>query len=161
MRTARILISLCTMLFTLAFSGKLSAQLDSLQTGDRIRLVAPPAVPHQTTGQFSRIAADSFYIEINSAETAVPLRRIRILEISRGKKRRTWEGTIIGAGVGGVLLGTIAYAATEEKDEGFFRMTRGSAFKGGLVAGALLGGAAGFFIGSRLESEHWERISLP
>ena len=117
--------------------------------GSRVRIeTAGAGVP--LVGVIADVDTDSFLIQTSSQGTAFRVSRDDVLglEISRGYRRRTWQGVAGGVLAWVAIVGV--YAAFDTLDESGVGEPL---FIGGLVA-------AGGVVGSLIKTERWERVPL-
>lgn len=143
-------------LFSLGSQGM--GQSLNLAGGNRIRITASRYFNAPAIGNFERLSGDSLYFRMNRRVTGLPLSQIQILEKSAGLKNHQTTGTIAGAVAGGLLGGLIFYGI-KENSEGFDKVGQ-PGFAGGFVAGALIGGGAGFLIGRSVNSDIWKEVKI-
>lgn len=137
---------------------KACAQLEKLTGGERIRITAIDYFFHPTIAVFEKIYFDSLFCTINNKKMGIPIPFIQKLEISQKKKRNTITGMIAGSLVGSVVLGVAMYSE-KQNSQGFGSIGQ-PGFWGGFASGAILGGGLGALIGSQVQSERWEQISI-
>lgn len=116
--------------------------------GSRVRIeTAGSAVP--LVGVIADATTDSFLVQASSQGTTFRVSRDDVLglEVSRGYRRRTWQGVAGGVLTWLAIVG--AYAAFDTLDESGVAEPL---FIGGLVA-------AGGVVGSMIKTERWERVS--
>ena len=102
---------------------------------------------------------DSITLETSPGTlTAFRLSPAAVLEISRGHKKNTGRGAVIGAIIGGAGLAIVGAADCAGDDDGFFEMSAGECAAGGALVGGGAGALIGMLIGSQIESERWEEI---
>ncbi len=136
-------------LFLAAPIGARHVSADDQQplVGSRVRIeTAGLAVP--LVGVIADVNPDSFLIQTSNQGTAFRVSRDDVLglEVSRGYRRRTWQGVAGGALAWVAIVGV--YAAFDTLDESGVGEPL---FIGGLVA-------AGGVVGSLIKTERWERI---
>lgn len=147
------------------------AQIDSLKKGDRVKLIAPSVSGKALIGNIvMRSPSVTYLFRFRDDSTYhIPNSSIEHLSISRGKKRRTLRGAVIGAASGGLLLGIVAVATNPEPDPcdedpyflcGAFEFSDTEAFGIGALVGGVVGAAAGAIIGTFVRADRWERVSL-
>ena len=137
-----------------------------LQPGQRLRVtaVAPGRFTGVTVGSLVKVGPDSVTLldPERSAVTELPLNSITRIEVSQGKRRHTWQGALIGAGVGG--LGALAIAADSSTlctdPSGTPRPCTSSekVALGALVVGFWAG--LGAWLGHRKQSEDWSNSTV-
>ena len=126
---------------------RVSADDQRSLVGSRVRIeTAGSAV--RLVGVIADLNTDSFLIQTSSQGTAFRVSRDDVLglEVSRGYRRRTWQG--VAAGVLAWLAIVGAYAAFDTLDE--------SGVAEPLFIGGLVG--AGAVVGSSIKTERWERV---
>ena len=154
----KVLIILISLILFFCANQQVYAQLDSLSSGDRIRITATKYFFQPTIATFEKLHSDSLFININKRTLAIPVNLIKKLEVSKKQKRNMITGMIVGSLAGGVVLG-IAMHFEEQNAEGFGKVGQ-PGFWGGFATGVLLGGSIGALVGSQLKSEKWEQISI-
>ena len=128
----------------------------------RVRVTAPGFRPQAVVGRLVSLQTDSVFLleEGATTPTALPIRDVRTLEVSRGVKRQTTAGAVSGAVLGGIAGLVIGNAAAD-------RCRRGATFLENLcdmdVVGGLLGGVGGgalvgALVGSQIRVEQWQTI---
>ena len=147
MRPAALLVAL----FALVLAPHASAQLSSLEPGDRVHLQLESR--QQLTGEVVSATADSLTIRVHpeAGPTALPVAAVRNLAVSRGRQS-VWRSALSGAVMGAGLLGAQ------------FAMDAGAT--GGELGkhagwGATGGAALGFALGAIVRDEMWTPLSLP
>lgn len=139
------------MVLLLASIGVRYVSADDQHTlvGSRVRIeTAGSAVP--LVGVIADANPDSFLIETSSQGAAFRVSRNDIfgLEVSRGYRRRTWQGVAGGVLAWAAVVGL--YAAFDTLDESGVGEPL---FIGGLVA-------AGGVVGSLIKTERWEKVPV-
>ena len=131
-----------------------------LQPGQRLRVtaVAPGRFTGVTVGSLVKVGPDSVTLldPERSAVTELPLNSITRIEVSQGKRRHTWQGALIGAGVGG--LGALAIAGDSSGLCGTYDMPHPCSNSEKVALGALVVGfwaGIGAWLGHRKQSEDW------
>lgn len=147
MRLSALLVAL----LALAAAPHASAQLSSLEPGDRVRLQLDSR--QQLVGDVVSVTADSLTISVHpeAAATALPLTTVRSLAVSRGRQS-VLRSALSGAAMGAALLG-----AQFGIDEGASGGELGKHAGWGATGGAALG----FVLGSLDREEIWVPLSLP
>ena len=133
--------------------------LDSLCSGARVRVTAPPLA--RTAGILLGLRGDS--LVVLGAPSPDTLRfavgSVRQLDVSMGARRRVGRGSLIGFATGYVVGGLIGLAAVDAGQPS------SSNLKGiGTFTGAMLGGGAGLITGIVVglrPVEQWQSVSLP
>ena len=153
-------MSLRLLPFLMAFSVALGAQ-DSVVVapGVRVRLVTDSI---RVVGNLMRRVEDSITIlDARSHATHVlSLNAVRVFEISRGKRRRTGRGALIGlvSGAGAGIVSTLVLCRSG-------CTSSGGDWTGFIAvvltgAGAVAGVGVGALIGSQIRSERWDRAAV-
>lgn len=133
-----------------------------LPEGARVRVHAPALAQRTRVARVVGVRGDSLVLEGRGGRlTAVPLGEVAMVEIGAGRTRTrsTLVGAGIGAAVGSVIVGTIAYRGAQgdewivEHGEVGRHVLWAVAF-GGAPIGAAVGGLAGFAKGA----ERWVRL---
>jgi hypothetical protein len=133
-----------------------------LPEGARVRVHTPALGPRRRVARLVGVRGDSLVLEGRGGrETAVPLGEVEAVEIGAGRTRTrpTLVGAGIGAAVGSVVVGTIAYQGAQD-DEWLVehgevgRNVLWAVAFGGAPIGAAVGGLAGFAVGA----ERWVRL---
>ncbi len=133
------------------------AQMASLIPGVRARIRAPGSINGRLTGTVLDRTTDSLSIATESGvPVRLPLSRLTSVEISRGKSRSrgAMKGAVWGAPFG--LLSGL-FSDTGEKDCSKYSCNRGATVAAGVGAGVFLGAV----IGAAIQSERWERLTVP
>ena len=132
--------------------------LESLRSGARVRITAPPVA--RTTGTLLGLRGDSLVVlgEPLPDTLRLALGTVRQLDVSLGAHRRIGRGALIGFATGYVVGGLIGYAALDAGQPA------SSNLKGlGAAIGAGLGGGAGvvtgIIVGLR-PVERWQSVSI-
>ena len=129
-------------------AGHASADDQDSLVGSRVRIeTAGSAAP--LVGVITDANTDTFLIQTSKQGSAFRVSRDDVLglEVSRGYRRRTWQGIAGGVLVWVAIVG--AYAAFDTLDESGVAEPL---FIGGLVA-------TGGVVGSLIKTERWERIA--
>ena len=122
-----------------------------LQAGARVKVVAPGVVAGRSEATVIRTTPDTLWLSLSGAgPSAVPLRAITELEVSRGKNRLAGalRGAMYGAGIG-VPLGLSGNTQSDDLSDTEF-------FFAQVAGGAMIGAAIGAYIGR----EHWEHFQI-
>lgn len=91
----------------------------AVESGDRVRFVAPPRFPDRVTGEVTVLEQGLLLVDRKSSNGGpVEVRVIELssLEVSVDRKRQTVLGLGIGAGVGLALGGLLAWAYCDGPD---------------------------------------------
>ncbi len=91
----------------------------AVESGDRVRFVAPPEFPDRVTGEVTALEQGLLLIDRRSSQGApveVRVSELSSLEVSVDRKRQTVLGLGIGAGVGLTLGGLLAWAYCDGPD---------------------------------------------
>lgn len=128
--------------------------------GYRARILEPSAPRmNPPVGILRAYQYDSLTLETSPGTlTSFRLSPAAVLEITRGHRRATGKGAVIGAIMGGVGLAIVGAADCAGDEDGFFEMSAGECAAGGAIVGAGAGALIGMAIGSQIESERWEVI---
>ncbi|MDH4045405.1 MAG: hypothetical protein OEY20_13395 [Gemmatimonadota bacterium] len=142
----------------------LAAQVsvDELQPGATVRVTAPTARTPACNGQhvFAGLRGDTLMLG-DDGTLSCPVEWVDRLEVQRERRGNGWTGAILGAalfGAGGVILAKADCAAywgscVNEDDAAKYAVGYGA-------LGVLVGGAAGYGIGSLIKSDRWESVPL-
>ena len=167
MRLPVAFFSLLLSVLTLAVD--VQAQPFILKAGERIRVFAPAINPGPVVGQVSALTAESLVLVTKKRglkQLTIPLHAIERVDVSRGLRRHTRTGALIGALIGGV--GWVALSSTVLFDPSC-REDRDAANRCGAIFALLLYGtpfvsAAGALVGawggSLIRTERWRTLSL-
>lgn len=129
-----------------------------------VRVRAPGAAARPVVARVVGVRGDSLVLRApgSRGETAVALAAVQALEIGAGRTRTApaLRGAGIGAGVGAVVIGALAYAANRGDEWAVEHGTvgRNALWVGGFLGvplGAAVGGLAGYAVGT----ERW--VLLP
>lgn len=156
----------CIFLFMIFSSLSISqvyAQIGGLKEGDRVRVTAPAIQTGKIKGTVSSLSPDILAVSNSDTTIFIPNTAICELEISRGKKRNTGKGAIIGAVSGAVFLGVLSVATNEpckENEWCFIELSTGEALGFGAFLGALGGGLNGAIIGTFIKTDRWKEVPL-
>lgn len=91
----------------------------AVESGDRVRFVAPPKFPDRVTGEVTALEQGLLLVDRNSSQggpVEVRVAELSCLEVSVDRKRQTVLGLGIGAGVGLALGGLLAWAYCDGPD---------------------------------------------
>lgn len=151
-------------------AGPAAAQppVDSLTSGMRIRLLAPAGgVPWRTTAVIDSLVGATLHVrdlgeprELRGTSAAVPLRTVRTLEVSTGRRSR-WAGAGEGA-----LWGLAAYAVIAATVIAHENATcESECFGGGfgwiaIAVGVPWSAGLGAVVGLALPVDRWRPVSL-
>lgn len=145
-------------------------------TGARVRVTTSGLESRQHTGSVVRVSSDSLVlvdtiythsVDLGPAElrTALAQSNIRAIEMSDG--RAVGTGALVGALIGGVALGALAYVGTKDvrsvntgnaASDALGTMAVGEARALITPVVAVLGAAAGALIGALAAPEHWRVV---
>ena len=153
------IIVLVSLLFT---ESILFAQLDSLSQDDRIRLTASEYFIQRIDCKFDKIQSDSLFISMHSEKFIIPVQHVQKIELWKGKKRNTFTGALVGVVIGLVLGVTLALVDPQDSDDnGFqFHLDLKTKLLIGSLAGPLIFGSTGALIGTFIQSDRWEEITI-
>lgn len=158
--TLKILINILVVIILFLSPGILIAQVDSISSGDTIRVTTTKYFQNFIVGNFINIKNDSLCFQVNKRLFTIPLQRVTTLEVAKGKKSGPKKGAIIGGIAGGLGLGAIAALSLSGNQDEWLTPSKGQAFLGGLVSGSLIGSVMGAIIGSGSKSTRWEDVAL-
>ncbi len=147
------MLTAATLLVPVAFGTSSAQQVNSLQPGTRVRVMAPSIAERPLIGTVALYPApDTLAL---TRGVAIPLVAIEQLEISRGRKSHWIMGALMGAGIGAALG---VSAGAEETGE----LGAGPAMVIGGVGLGLLGLLVGGLVGNAIpaEPERWEHYPL-
>lgn len=127
---------------------------EPLKEGTRVRLLKDGA---RRAGVLERLTDDSLFVRTESSRPVLAVSRdaLRWIDVSRGKKRKTWTGLLVGAGTG--LVGGIVIGATVVNEDPW---CPGCAEAAGAVVGLGGGAVVGLVAGTLIRTERWRRIHL-
>lgn len=131
-----------------------------IEDGDRIRLVAPPLFPDRSTGIL--VSVDERLLHVDSLQAgygtvAIPLGNISLLEVSTGRKHKTWMGLGIGA-IAGVAIGA-GFVALFCADPDSGNCEWDETLTTTLII-ALPFAAVGGIVGNMIRPEQWEEVPV-
>ena len=141
--------------------------------GARVRVSAPPS--RRAVGTVLAYRGDTLLLQrptwSGAETTSVRLADVRRLEVSVGKRRRMFNGALLGlsaGGAAGALLGAVSYSDKPSRcyREGaevpcFVNLDFGRGFSA--MAGGVVGGAAGLVTGLLVGArrvDRWEEVEL-
>jgi hypothetical protein len=136
-------------------AGPLSAQVDTLPAGARLRISFPTASAEaRLVGRLERVTADSLTVRVaDGGSRALPVNGIERVELSRGRSRALWTGAGVAAGaVAGIL---VTRAGNDEPEDigGIGGVADG-------INNTLIGALAGGVLGFLLAPERWRQVHL-
>lgn len=91
----------------------------AIESGDRVRFVAPPQFPNRVTGEVTALEQGLLLVDRKKSQggpVEVRVSNLSSLEVSVDQKRQTVLGLGIGAGVGLALGGLLAWAYCDGPD---------------------------------------------
>jgi hypothetical protein len=151
--------------------GQDAAVQQGVSVGTRVRVYAPDLREDRYVGRVDSLGTDVIVLDTAGARTrlgfdtgpvlvdefrrvAIRLSAIEQLEVSGGRTKRssTMRGAIIGALIGGVVLGLGNLPEVNPSTKDFLQ-----AAPGGVIAGALVGGTIGWGLGG----ESWVPAAIP
>lgn len=159
----KILLLALFLAATLMTQGTLVAQPTGLNVDDRVRvttLISGARV--MLAGTVLPSSFDSLNIEMAARRFSFALADVHRVEASRGLRGNGLNGALVGAGVGGLVLGGLAAASESGCSSGGFNICFGvpTAFALAGGVGALLGGLAGAVIGDNVRTDRWVEIPV-
>ena len=130
-------------------SSDLTSLLVELNTGDRVRILAPP--DPMVEGRVASVYAQSLVLDLEASGPGIAggsewATQIESIDAVWTRGRQTWLGAAIGAG-GGLLIGGLAIGAASGLCE--YECDTGA---GDYVLGGVLFGAAGALVGALVGS---------
>jgi len=151
---------------TLFLTNVTDARQSYLWVGDKVRIEAPNITGKPITGVVTHLTENEIIILSRGLDYNFPFSGIQRLDVSRGWHRNQWNGLLMGASAGIVLLGIIGaighnvciqtiYTDCISKPKHWL-----SRFYVGPLAGFSLGGLAGVLIGSFVITDNWVHFSL-
>lgn len=138
--------------------------------GDRVRVTAITRTA-PLIGIVRNLTTDTLSLGAGARTYTIPLKDVRVLEVSQGRVRDTGKGALIGTGAGALAGGAIFFLtndSTEERDDDACGIDYDSfcfdfdlAPKFTFVSSAVIGGLAGAFIGAivGVNMEHWHPVT--
>jgi uncharacterized protein YcfJ len=128
-----------------------------LETGDKVRIMAPSLFTEMLVGRVESILPDTLLVKPKKLSAAViPLSDVSQLAISRGNNQIVGEvlGTLFGAMLGGLIASELSPTDPNSSiNTNIFT-----------IVGVVAGGAGGHFIGKqfdrRLFGENWEEVPI-
>lgn len=144
------------------------AQIDSLKAGDRIRVSVPSYSKNRIIGTVEGISPIAIKLATQRSDKIIPRTSIERLWVSQGRKSNFAKFIVIGATVGGLIMGVSSLASNSspspcEPNEYLcirIEFSDGEAFVIGAIFGTLTGAVTGGVIGLLTKSDHWERKPL-
>jgi hypothetical protein len=146
---------LCLSLLLIVVPSVTGAQR-ALQTGDRVRVVAPPTTDKSTTAVITSVSADALTLGFKKQRSrlVIPWTGITRLEVSEPRTRR--QGVLHAAKWGlaiGTVLGVISLTTPMPEGEDFSEsMLALEAVADGVLIGA--------FVGAIRPGRHWRRLNV-
>jgi len=167
-RLKGIIIILAVLALWLGLAASVRAQMDSLKSGDRIRIMVPSMTSNRIIGTVSGISSSAILLITNRTSMTIPKKSIHRLEVSRGRKSNVGKFSLIGAAAGFFIVGAVTMESNsppepckpEESPCVRWGFTDEGAFYMGALVGGVTGAAAGAFIGLMTKSDRWEERSL-
>jgi hypothetical protein len=135
------------------------AASQAIGPGDRVRLHAATPELRPITGTLALGPGDTLILQNASGTLTVSAGSVRVLEVSRGRRRLLWgaAGSAVGALLGHVVASTFAGPEPVNDLDRFRR----DLHRIDLTArGMLLGAASGAAIGALLAPEQWQQRPL-
>ena len=129
-----------------------------VDVGSRVRVTLAGAESRRAAGTVVQVGNDSLSLLSGHDTTAMPVRSIARLELSRGR-RSVGGGALLGGAIGAGLgaAGTLAWVASSCFKSS--TSTGGNCPTGASAAGIILGGgAAGALVGVLVRPERWARV---
>jgi len=165
----RLLLAHCCLFLSVStLAVEVQAQSLSLNTGERIRVLAPEISADPVIGQVSALTAETLVLEMRRRglnQLTIPLKAIERLEISQGYRRHTKKGALVGVAVAGlwwVITVSRAFFGPscrhDRSDADCDAMGVLLLYATPLVSGA--GGLVGAWGGSLIRTERWKAFSL-
>jgi hypothetical protein len=128
-----------------------------LAPGDRVRVtVGTPPKLH--AGTLEAVRGDTLVLRGKTVQL-VPVDSVRLLEVSRGRHRRTWSGAWVGALAGagaGVLFGALASSCEGDDCAG----STGEWIAASALGLGVVGGLVGALAGALTETDTWEEVPV-
>jgi hypothetical protein len=143
-------------IFTLVQPVAIGQQI-RLAEGDRVKIKTTLPGLKKVTGTFDQLNASEIFIHNNVQDFMIPLGSVRRVFVSRGTKRNSLKGMLIGAASGGVLLGvasSIAFKPCDPREYCLFD-DKTEIIISNTIAGVLIGGGAGFTVGTFIKTDRW------
>lgn len=162
--------------------GQVSSPAQVLETGDRVRLngIQASVLAHRgdilqvrydwRANGYPKEAARKLGFSYSDSTTSVAIGAVRRIEVLRGKrsaaKQYAQVGGLVGFLVGGVI--GVGLNGAPDCDPGWFHglcamdddlKDLGNGFLVG-ASGALLGGAIGFLVGTRFQTDNWVAVDF-
>ncbi len=131
--------------------GDLTSLLLELDTGERIRVLAPPDT--MVEGRVASVYAQSFVLDLEAQGPGAAggsewATQIESIDAVWTRGRQTWLGAAIGGGIGAILGGLTGSVASGLCE---YECGDNSDFENAVIGG-LLGGAAGGLLGGLIGS---------
>lgn len=127
-------------------------------TGKRVRVTLAGYEASQVAGAYQYTAGDSaIAIRSGGVVTPIPMRRIKAIEESLGRRHHPTLGAVVGA-LAGVGVGAVLAANERHSQKNGFASeldSSGIYYFGGLLGGGLLGAGIGYFV----TSDEWSIVS--
>lgn len=165
----RVYLKFLSMALIWGLPNILSAQINTVDPGDKVRVTYKIVSLSRTVGHLQHITNDTLHLEKKASTLKLPLASIQRLDISTGKKTRRGRGALIGAVTGGLILGVISLSSTgnnsSDSDDpwGFNEIelfSPGGFFLIGFGIGAAGGAMIGLTVGDLIKTDIWEPVPL-
>jgi hypothetical protein len=142
------------------FSPPLAAQ--TAKEGTRVRVTAPEHMEQPCIGKVVSATDPLVVREKDGTMHYIPTRQVELLEVARRRDRspETLLGTLLGLAAGGAI-GWAMYTEECVDDSGWMVGCVLDDISGRLIysmAGMVVGGLAGGYLGSRLTPERWRTV---
>jgi hypothetical protein len=142
-----------------AASSRIAAQAtERLEPGQRVRVTAPTISSTHIVGVFAHMAADTLVVETDGRAWHFPHASLTRVDVHRGRQSNAAKGalygSLIGAGIGAVALGSSSLCAETLEVPGGRCALIGAG--GGGVGGLLLGA----IVGALIKTDRWQAVPV-
>ncbi len=159
--------AITTTLLILTFGSYDQAHMQTVTTGQRVRLTSTRLGFQRQPGSVVSTSVDSLTVALATDTAAIALSDLDRLELSQPGGRRTGRGALLGLGWGaftGFVVGLFTYQ--ECVPQSFFDCllapkSQGEAALQGSVALGILGTAIGTIAGTLTHGERWIDVRVP
>ncbi len=129
----------------------------NLKEGDRVKIKTTVPDMIKVTGTVYNLNPSEIYIHSSNQDYRIPVHSVRRAYVSQGRKRNSFKGMLIGGVSGGLLLGAAASFAYEKCDTEEYCLydDKAAVIISNTLAGALIGGCAGFIAGTFIKTDRW------
>ncbi len=134
------------------------AQLPSISQGNFVRLTLTKYFEYPIIGKVQQISSDSLSLLIGNRIFKFSAAEIERIEIKEKLKRQTFEGALLGAASGCLILGAIFYSTGRDEPSYGPSFTKAQSAAMGAILGTFSGGTIGGLIGHSRTTKDWLQI---